>query len=311
MKYKIFIIFILAGLFLPLLALVSCNPKPEKTEGVKLGAKLKANIPDPRKQDPPPKPGGGATDPNGEVIDPNGGAADQQDEAAKQTIINDLIALINLGIKRNINTHNDATWNEDEQRYNMKAPNQLFDVIQYTDAKKQKKLYNTQDDESKAARREMYLGLRNTSSIIKAFGGLANKMVATQNVQMKTELTKMVDKIRQYGTAFYLTAYNTLIKKQDKLMELNLSDLQTLKAKFVTINSSNKKIYSTFTSSIEKDYDKNIKIGTADPKHKLKTTATAEEIQKYLNDKFTPNESEFDAIIKEAPDVAGILNKIQ
>ncbi|UPA09770.1 hypothetical protein bhYOR_001076 (plasmid) [Borrelia nietonii YOR] len=33
MKYKIFIIFILTGLFIPLLALVSCNPKPEKLGG--------------------------------------------------------------------------------------------------------------------------------------------------------------------------------------------------------------------------------------------------------------------------------------
>ncbi|WP_025434280.1 CRASP family complement regulator-acquiring lipoprotein [Borrelia nietonii] len=286
MKYKIFIIFILTGLFIPLLALVSCNPKPEKLGG---GGKIPTNTPDPRKQDPP-KP-----------VE----TADQQ----KQRIVNDLIALINLGIKRNITTHNNATWNEDKQKYNIKASNQLFGVIQYTDAQKQPKLYNTQDDESKTARREMYLGLRNISRIIKAFGALANKMVAAQNVQMKTDLENMVDKIRQYGTAFYLTAYNTLTDKQDKLMELDLNDLQTLKAKFKTINSSDKKIYSEFAYSIYDDHDKNIEVGTA--KHTLQDNATAEEIQDYLNGKFTSVESDFDAIIKEALDVAGILNKIQ
>ncbi|UPA09767.1 hypothetical protein bhYOR_001072 (plasmid) [Borrelia nietonii YOR] len=317
MKYKIFTICILTGLFIPLLALVSCNPKPEKTEGVKLGAKLKANIPDPRKQDPP-KPGGGATDPNGEVIDPNGevidpngGAADQQDEAAKQTIINDLTPLIIPSIKRNINTHNNATWNEGTQNYNISGATQFFGAIQYTDAKKQKKLYNTQDDESKTARREMYLGFGYDDLAIEAFGKLASKMAATKNVQMETELENMVDKIRQYARAYYLIAFNTLINKKDKLMELALSDLQILKARFDAIHTTKSTISYNFTNSISNDYNLNIEVGTADPKHTLQDNATAEEIQDYLKDKFTPAESDFDTIINEATKITGILNKIQ
>ncbi|AHH14751.1 CRASP family complement regulator-acquiring lipoprotein, partial [Borrelia hermsii] len=144
---------------------------------------------------------------------------------------------------------------------------------------------------------------------IEAFGKLASKMVAAQNVQIKTELENMIDKIREYGKAYHLTAYNTLINKQDKLMELDLSDLQTLKEKFKTINSTRDNIYSKFAYSIYINYHEDTEIGTA--KHQLKTTATAEEIQAYLNGKFTSNESEFDKVIKEALDVAGILNKIQ
>ncbi|WP_025406988.1 virulence associated lipoprotein [Borrelia hermsii] len=316
MKYKIFIICTLTGLFLPLLTLVSCNSEPEKTEGVKLNA----NIPDPRKPDPP-KPGG----PTGGILKPDppkpgsgaagnsgSGAANQQDEAAKQHIVNHLITLIIPSIKNNINTYNDATWDEVAQQYNIQASNQLFGVIQYTDAQKQPKLYNLQDDKSKTARREMYLGFGYIALDIQAFGALANKMIAAKNAQMKTDLENMVDKIREYGTAYYLTAFNTLIKKQDKLMKLDLSDLQTLKVKFDEVNSTDNKIYSAFANSIEEDYNKDIEIGTASPKkNQLKTTATAEEIQKYLKDKFTPVKPDFDKVIKEATDVAGILNKIQ
>nr|AGO68807.1 hypothetical protein BHA022 [Borrelia hermsii] len=381
MKYKIFIIFILTGLLLPLLALVSCNSEPEKTEGVKLGAKLNANTPTPkpggltggglRKLDPPPKPGGGATDPGnsagnhpgggatdpgsgagnhpgggatdpgggattgpsggatspgGGATDPNGGAtdpgsggsgagnhpgggADQQDEAEKQDIIDYFTKLMHQGIKKSISIHNDTTWSEVGESYNLQTSAQFFGVIQYTDAKKQKKLYNTQDDESKTARREMYLAFEYLLPYIEAFGALANKMAAAQNVQMKTELTNMVKKIRQYARAFYLTACNPLIKKQDKLMELDLSDLQTLKAKVGAINTEYKNINFLFINSIYNDYYNNIEIGTA--KHTLQDNATAEEIQAYLNGKFTSVESEFNTVIKEAPDVAGILNKIQ
>ncbi|AMR75857.1 CRASP family complement regulator-acquiring lipoprotein [Borrelia hermsii] len=286
MKYKIFIICILTGLFLPLLALISCNSEPEKTEGVKLGAKLNANT-------LMPKPGR---------------IADQQDEAKKQLIINDLIAFIIPIIKDNIDTHNDTTWDEDAQGYNIKASNQLFGVIQHTDAQGNKKLYNAQDDGSKTARREMYLGFDYKKNYIKAFGALANKMIAAKNAQMKTDLENMVDKIREYARAYYLTAFNTLIKKKDKLLKLDLSDLQTLKAKFWGMSSTYRDI-SFHLSSIYNDYDKDIKVGTA--KHQLQTTATAEEIQKYLKDKFKPIEAYFNTIINTAPRATGILNKIQ
>ncbi|UPA09777.1 hypothetical protein bhYOR_001083 (plasmid) [Borrelia nietonii YOR] len=301
MKYKIFIIFILAGLFIPLLALVSCNPKPEKTEGVKLNA----NTPTPK----PDNPDGEVIDPNGEVIDPNGGAADQQDEAEKQRIINTLIKFIHQVIKDKINLHNNAAWNEVGEDYNISGANQLFDVIEYDNAQSQKTKYNVNNDESKTARREMYLGFDYEKDYIKAFGALANKMAAAQNVQMKTELANMVKKIRQYASAFYFTAFNPLINKKDKLMELDLSDIETLGTKFQAIRSASGNIFSKFVYSIYSNYDENIEIGTA--KHTLQDNATAEEIQAYLNGKFTPIESYFDTVIKEAPDIAGILNKIQ
>ncbi len=41
-------------------------------------------------------------------------------------------------IKDNINTHNDATWDEVAEDYNISGANQLFDVIQYTDAQSSK-----------------------------------------------------------------------------------------------------------------------------------------------------------------------------
>ncbi|AMR75860.1 virulence associated lipoprotein [Borrelia hermsii] len=328
MKYKIFIICTLTGLFIPLLALVSCNSEPEKTEEVKLNANT--ITPKPGKTDPlkpggltdglrkPDNPNGGATDPGGGATDPNGGAAagnsgsgaaNQQDEAEKQRIINTLINFMHQVIKDKINSHNNATWDEVGEDYNISGANQLFDVIQYTDAQKQQKLYNTQDDESKVARREMYLGLDYKKDYIKAFGALANKMVAAQNVQMKTELANMVDKIRQYARAFYFTAFNPLINKKDKLMELDLSDIETLGIKFQAIRSAYSNIFSKFVYSIYSDYDENIEIGTA--KHTLQDNATAEEIQAYLNGKFTSNESYFDKIIMEATDIADILNKIQ
>ncbi|AMR75855.1 virulence associated lipoprotein [Borrelia hermsii] len=310
MKYKIFIICILTGLFIPLLALVSCNSEPEKTEGVKLNANTITPKPGLRKPNPP-KPGGGATDPSGGAAAGNSGsgAANQQDEAAKQHIVNHLTALIVPSIKDNINIYNSITWNEAAEAYDISGANQLFDVIEYDNAQSQKTKYNGNDDESKTTRREMYLGFGYIALDIQAFGALANKMIAAKNAQMKTDLENMVDKIREYGTAYYLTAFNTLIKKQDKLMKLDLSDLQTLKVKFDEVNSTDNKIYSAFANSIEEDYNKNIEIGTA--KHTLQDNATAEEIQKYLKDKFTPVKPDFDKIIKEATDVAGILNKIQ
>ncbi|UCP02037.1 hypothetical protein K9R62_04460 (plasmid) [Borrelia hermsii] len=262
-------------------------------------------------------PGGGATDPGssagnhpgGWVTGPVGGAADQQNEALKQGIVNYLIGFITPGIKTKINTHTNTTWNEGKQDYNISGANQFFGAIQYTDAQKQPKLYNTQDDESKTARREMYLGFGYSPPHIEAFGKLANKMVAAQNVQMKTDLENMVDKIRKYSKAYYLTTYNTLNDKQDKLMKLALSDLQILKERFSEIDSSNSDINSKFVYSIAKDCHEDIKIGTA--KHQLKTTATAEEIQDYLKDKFDSAESDFDNAINTANEIAGILNKIQ
>ncbi|AHH04342.1 Putative membrane spanning protein, partial (plasmid) [Borrelia nietonii YOR] len=255
-------------------------------------------------------PGGRATDPgSGAGNHPGGGAADQQDEALKQGIIDYLIGFIIPAIKQTINTHTNTTWNEGGEDYIISGANQFFGAIQYTDAQKQPKLYNTQDDESKTARREMYLGFGYSPPHIEAFGKLANKMVATQNVQMKTDLENMVDKIRKYSKAYYLTTYNTLNDKQDKLMKLALSDLQILKERFSEIDSSNSDINSKFVYSIAKDCHEDIKIGTA--KHQLKTTATAEEIQKYLKDKFDSAESDFDNAINTANEIAGILNKIQ
>ncbi|AHH04541.1 Putative membrane spanning protein, partial (plasmid) [Borrelia nietonii YOR] len=195
--------------------------------------------------------GGGATDPVGGAAAGNSGsgAANQQDEALKQRIVNYLIGFITPGIKQTINTHTNTTWNEGKQDYIISGANQFFGVIQYTDAKKQKKLYNTQDDESKTARREMYLGFDYIDLNIEAFGKLASKMVAAQNVQMKTELANMVDKIREYARAFYLTTCNTIINKQDKLMKLDLNDLKTLRTNLQAIRSSHNNINSKFISS--------------------------------------------------------------
>ncbi|UPA09772.1 hypothetical protein bhYOR_001078 (plasmid) [Borrelia nietonii YOR] len=213
--------------------------------------------------------------------------------------------MIHQGIKDTLSIHNNATWNESGEDYNISSATQFFGVIQYTDAQKQPKLYNTQDDESKAARHEMYLGFGYDDLDIKAFGKLANKMVATQNVQMKTELANMVDKIREYARAFYLTTCNTIINKQDKLMKLDLSDLQTLEDKMLTIHSANSNIREKFVFQIHKDYYNNIEIGTA--KHTLQDNATAEEIQAYLNGKFTPIESDFDNAINTANEISRYL----
>ncbi|WP_025406989.1 virulence associated lipoprotein [Borrelia hermsii] len=310
MKYKIFIICTLTGLFLPLLTLVSCNSEPEKTEEVKLNANTFTPNPGLRKPDnPPPNP----DNPGGGAAGNSSRAANQQDEAEKQVIVDKLKAsIIVLGIKSNIDIHDSTTWDEDKQGYALKASYQLFGVIQYTNAQKQQKLYNLQDDESKTARREMYLGLDYNSKFIKPFGALANKMIAAKNVQMKTDLENMVDKIRKYAKAYYLTAYNTLIKKQDKLMELGLSALQTLKAKFDEINLADTKIFYGFTDSIYNDYKNDIEIGTAFPKkNQLQSTATPEEIQNYLNGKFTSVTSDLNKGIDTATDIADILNKIQ
>ncbi|AMR75854.1 CRASP family complement regulator-acquiring lipoprotein [Borrelia hermsii] len=272
MKYKIFIICILTGLFIPLLALVSCNSEHEKTEGDKF-------------------------------------PTNTQNEAEKQVIVDKLITSIIIpAIKTNIDIYNSTTWDETAEAYDISGANQLFDVIEYDNAQSQKTKYNGNDDESKTTRREMYLSLHYISSIIKAFGALANKMVAAKNAQMKTELENMVDKLRKQGKAFYFTAYNTLITKQDKLLKLDLSDLQTLKVKFDAINSANKKIYPAFVKPITNDYYKNIEIGTA--KHTLQDNATAGEIQTYLKDKFNSAEPHFNTIINEATDIANILKKI-
>ncbi|AHH14513.1 virulence associated lipoprotein, partial [Borrelia hermsii] len=253
--------------------------------------------------------GGGVIDLGGGAIDLGGGAIDLSGEDAKQNTIAYLISFIIPTIKQKINLHNHIAWDEYAEDYNISGSNQLFDVIEYDNAQSQKTKYNVNDNRSKTIRREMYLGFGYNVLAIKAFGALANKMVATKNVQMKTELENMVKKIRQYARAFYSTAYNTLINKKDKLMELDLNDLQILIQKFPTINSSDQKIYSAFVKPITNDYYNNIEIGTA--KHTLQDNATAEEIQAYLNGKFTSNESEFNTVIDTANEIAGILNKIQ
>ncbi|UPA09766.1 hypothetical protein bhYOR_001071 (plasmid) [Borrelia nietonii YOR] len=235
----------------------------------------------------------------------------QQEKAAKQAIIDDLTAKAQQ-VETELNTHNDTAWDEAGEAYDISGANQLFDTIEYDNAQGQKTKYNVNNDESKAARREMYLAFAYEKDYIKTFGALANKMTAqAAPPEMKGILEKIVDKMRKYAKDSYLTAFNTLTSKKDKLMELTLSDLKILKTKFHILLASKTNLKSA-ADVIKEDYDNDIEIGTVSPnKNKIKTTATAEEIKQYLEDKKNSFIPDLNAVKKEVPEIITILNKIQ
>nr|WP_149028995.1 virulence associated lipoprotein [Borrelia hermsii] len=234
----------------------------------------------------------------------------QQEKAAKQAIIDDLTAKAQQ-VETELSTHKDTAWDETAQAYDISGADQLFDAIEYDNAQSQKTKYNGNDNESKKARREMYLAFAYKKDDIKAFGALANKMTAPgAPPEMKGTLEMIVDNMRQYARDFYLTAFDTLTSKKDRLMELTLSDLKILKTKFHILLASKTNLKSA-ADVIIGDYNNDIEIGAANPKHKLKTNATAEEIKKYLEDKKNIFTTDLNTVKNDVPKIITILNKIQ
>ncbi|ANF34352.1 hypothetical protein A7978_04390 (plasmid) [Borrelia turicatae] len=248
MKHKVFIIFILASLVL----FIACDNNPNKTDPAKkLTEKETKNT----------------------------------EEDQKQEIVNNIKNLLPM-VTQILTTHNDNNWDENAQGYDLTAANQLFAVIQHTPQGQAGGaiLYNSNDADSKVARREMYLAFEYNKDYIKAFGTLANKMAATATATpaMKTILEGIVHGMREYADAYYLKAFYMLNNKKDELKNLSLDKLQTLLNKINAIQEAKTNIVNA-VNKIKEDYDTDKEVGTAT--HKLKTTATATEIKDYLESK--------------------------
>ncbi|UPA18941.1 virulence associated lipoprotein (plasmid) [Borrelia puertoricensis] len=225
----------------------------------------------------------------------------------KQQIIDDIQNLLQT-VTSILKVHNDNAWNETAQGYNLSAANQLFSVIQHTPQGQAAKLYNTNDADSKTARREMYLAFEYNKDYIKAFGTLANKMAAnaTATPAMKTTLEGIVNGMREYVKAYYLQAFDTINNKKDELKKLSLDNLNTLHDKINAIQEAKTNIVNA-ADKIKEDYDKDIEVGKATPKNKLRTTATATEIKDYLESKRGEFEKEINTIKQTANEIINIL----
>ncbi|AHF45556.1 virulence associated lipoprotein [Borrelia parkeri] len=270
MKHKVFIIFILASLVL----FIACDNNPNKTDQAKK---------------------------------PTEEETKNKEEAQKQQIVEDIQKLLPMATQI-LTTHNDNNWDENSQGYDLTAANQLFAVIQHTpQGQAGAILYNGNDADSKIARKEMYLAFEYNKDYIKAFGTLANKMAATATATpaIKTILEEIVNGMREYADAYYLKVFYTLNNKKDELKNLSLEKLQTLSNKINAIQEAKKNIINA-VNKIKADYDTDKEVGTAT--HKLKTTATATEIQNYLVSKQGTFVNDINTIKNTAAEILTILS---
>ncbi|BDU63322.1 hypothetical protein BOFE_08620 (plasmid) [Candidatus Borrelia fainii] len=271
MKHKVFTMFIfLASLIL----LIACDNDPNKTDSAI----------------------------------PTGQETQSKEEAQKQQMVDDIKNLLPT-VTQVLTTQNDNNWDENAQGYNLFDPNQLFAVTQHTpQGQAVAKLYNANDEDSKAARREIYLAFEYNKDYIEAFGALANKMAAnaTATPAMKTTLEDILNSMREYANAYYLTAFYTLNNKKDEIEKLSLDTLKTLHNKVNEIQKAKTNIVNA-VNKIKEDYDTDKAIGKATPQNKLKTTATATEIRDYLESKKGAFEPDFNIIKNTSNEIMNIF----
>ncbi|ETZ17877.1 putative membrane spanning protein [Borrelia duttonii CR2A] len=261
MKRKDFILFIMFVFILILLLLVSCGPKKYT-------------------------PVSSAVRRNG-VDGPQGGAGDNE-QILKQKEIESI--KIPDKVSQILKTHDDANWDEDAAGYNLTGANQLFAKVTYTIFIKGKFLYwlyNDETDEirakeSKESRREFYLACEYNANFIKAFAGVVNKLVATDELleKNKGEIVFFLENVRSYAR-FYYDVYSILKEKQNKLDSLPLKKLQWLKAGLLKFEKEQQELHKIIQLIIN-DYNNDTPINSSEPTHHLKSSDTLpDEIMEY------------------------------
>ncbi|UPA18939.1 virulence associated lipoprotein [Borrelia puertoricensis] len=231
------------------------------------------------------------------------------EEEQKQQIVDDIKNLLQI-VTPILRAHNDNTWDEDAQGYNLSGPDQLFDVIEHNNYQGQAaKRYNTNDDDSKVVRREVYLAFEYNKEYINAFATLFNKIAKEMRKTfyvryVKNTLENIMKDIREYAQAYYLQAFDMINKKKDELEKLSLDNLNILhneiqEAKTNIVNVVHK---------IKEDYDKDIEVGNNIPRNKLRTTANSVEIQMYLESK--SKQGEFEKNLNTIKNTASKIMKI-
>ncbi|AHH07449.1 Putative membrane spanning protein (plasmid) [Borrelia crocidurae DOU] len=281
MKRKDFILFITFVFILISCLLVSCGAKKKYTP---VSSAVRRN----RVDLPLPKPQFGATSRpgNGGL---NGGAGNDEQSLKQKEIASIKIPDKVLEI---LKTHANKNWNEDAEGYNLTGANQLFTRVKYQVGSREKFLYNDETNEnrakeSKAARREFYLACEYNANFIKAFAGVVNRLVATDELAAKNKkrLEGLLENVRSYAIDYY-NVYSLLKKKQNKLDVLTLKKLQSLKAEFLKLEKEQQELYDVIQLIIN-DYNNDTPINSSEPTHNLKSgdTLPSEIIQYWEEDR--------------------------
>ncbi|WP_376984205.1 virulence associated lipoprotein (plasmid) [Borrelia recurrentis] len=260
MKRKDFILFIMFVFILILLLLVSCGPKKYTPVS---SAVRRNGVDGPLTK--PRLPGG-----------PQDGAG-YNEQILKQKEIESI--KIPDKVSQILKTHDNENWDEDAAGYNLTGANQLFTRVKYNVFRVGYFLYNDATDdnrakESKAARREFYLACEYNANFIKAFAGVVNRLVATDELaaQNKKRLEDFLEDIRFYARSYY-NAYSLLKEKQNKLDVLTLKKLQWLKAVLLKLEKEQQELYDVI-QLIVNDYNKDTSINSSEPTHHLKSIDT-------------------------------------
>ncbi|ACH93813.1 virulence associated lipoprotein [Borrelia duttonii] len=307
MKRKDFILFIMFVFILILLLLVSCGPKKYTPVS---SAVRRNGVDGPLTK--PLSPGG----PQGVTNPGNGGGAVNDEQILKQKEIKDI--KIPDKVLKILETHDDENWDEDAAGYNLTGANQLFTRVKYDVFIEDRFLFflyndatdETRAQESKAVRREFYLACEYNANFIKAFAGVVNKLVATDELAAKNEaeLEQFLEDVRSYAR-FYYDVYSVLKEKQNQLDALTLGQLQWLKTAFLELEKEQQELYDVIQLIIN-DYNKDTSINSSEPTHNLKSDDTLpDEIIEYWQK--DTHRGEFDSkrgvILKIASEIVGVL----
>ncbi|WP_434757060.1 virulence associated lipoprotein (plasmid) [Borrelia puertoricensis] len=234
-----------------------------------------------------------------------------EEEAQKQQIVDDIKNLLQT-ITPILRVHNDNTWDEDAQGYNLSGQGQIFSAIDHHITLPTGRVVSKGYvfDESKAARREVYLAFEYNKDYLNAFATIANKLVkyARGDYPTNEHVRKLVLSIREYAKAYYLQAFDTINNKKDELEKLSLENLNTLHNKINAIQEAKTNIVN-IAHKIKEDYDAKIKVGSGTLQSEVQTYAHSLAIYDYIASKIKEGEFEknLNTIKQEANEIINIL----
>nr|WP_231439749.1 virulence associated lipoprotein [Borrelia duttonii] len=175
-------------------------------------------------------------------------------------------------------------------------------------------LYNDATDdkrakESKAERRRFYLACEYNANFIRAFAGVVNKLVATDELvaRNKKRLEDFLKNVRSYALN-YCNLYLLLKEKQSKLDALTLEQLQSLKAAFLELKKEQQELHKVIQLIIN-DYNNDTPINSSEPTHNLKSDDTLpDEIIEYW--KKDTHSGEFNTKLGNITNTANIIEHL-
>ncbi|UPA18938.1 virulence associated lipoprotein [Borrelia puertoricensis] len=322
MKHKFFIIFLTN-----LILFIACDPKGKEYPPTDTNIKVDPTAPvDPAAPVVDPAapvvdPAAPVVDPAAPVVDPGGaggtdieGGTGGKAEAQKQQIVGDIQQSLQT-VTPILRAHNDNTWDEDAQGYNLSGKNQIFYAIDHVvtipNGSVIVKGYDDNDADSKTARREVYLALEYNKEYLNAFATITNKVArhAKADPTLREKVSKPVLSMREYAKAYYLQAFDTINNKKDELEKLSLENLNTLHNKINAIKEAKTNIIN-IAHKIKEDYDAKIKVGSGTLQSEVKNYAQASAIYDYIANKLKEGEFEknLNTIKQEANEIINILN---